>query len=77
MPLSGPWRPLPGDQSEGATPVPLPNTAVKPFSANGTARATVWESRSSPGARRLHIQVDAVSPLRTLPEAVFSYREPY
>ncbi len=29
-------------------PVPIPNTEVKLFSADGTARATVWESRSSP-----------------------------
>src|SRR5258706_12167292 len=38
-----------GDCSGGETPVPIPNTAVKPPSANGTARASVWESRSSPG----------------------------
>ena len=34
--------------SEGATPVPIPNTEVKPFSADGTARETVWESRTRP-----------------------------
>src|SRR5258706_14350773 len=38
-----------GECSGGDTPVPIPNTAVKPPSANGTARASVWESRSSPG----------------------------
>src|SRR5207247_4100560 len=37
-----------GGHSEGVTPVPFPNTEVKPFSADGTARVTVWESRSSP-----------------------------
>ena len=37
-----------GDLSEGVTPVPIPNTEVKPLSADGTALATVWESRSSP-----------------------------
>jgi hypothetical protein len=37
-----------GDHGEGETPVPIPNTAVKPFSADGTAWATVWESRTSP-----------------------------
>ena len=31
------------------TPVPIPNTAVKLFSADGTAVATPWESRSPPG----------------------------
>src|SRR5436305_4309812 len=38
-----------GDCSGGETPVPIPNTAVKPPSADGTARVSVWESRSSPG----------------------------
>ncbi len=40
---------LPGDNSERDTPVPIPNTEVKPLSANGTARGTAWESRSLPG----------------------------
>ena len=35
--------------SERATPVLIPNTEVKPFSADGTARAAVWESRTRPG----------------------------
>ena len=38
-----------GDHGEGETPVPIPNTAVKPLSADGTALATVWESRTQPG----------------------------
>jgi hypothetical protein len=38
-----------GDHSEGETPDPIPNSAVKPFRANGTTRVTVWESRASPG----------------------------
>ena len=40
---------FPGDLSEGATPVPIPNTAVKPFSPDGTSRETAWESRTLPG----------------------------
>jgi hypothetical protein len=40
---------FPGDNGGGATPVPIPNTEVKPSSADGTAWVTVWESRSSPG----------------------------
>jgi hypothetical protein len=39
-----------GGFSGGETPVPIPNTEVKPFSADGTALATAWESRSSPGS---------------------------
>ena len=37
-----------GDCSEGVTPVPIPNTEVKAFSADDTAPEAVWESRSSP-----------------------------
>ena len=32
----------------GETPVPIPNTMVKPYTADGTALATVWESRWMP-----------------------------
>jgi hypothetical protein len=35
--------------AERATPVPIPNTEVKPLRADGTARVTVWESRSPQG----------------------------
>ena len=38
-----------GGNRERETPVPIPNTEVKPLSADGTALATGWESRSSPG----------------------------
>src|SRR5690349_19823744 len=34
------------------TPVPIPNTEVKPDTADGTARETVWESRSLPAVIR-------------------------
>ena len=37
-----------GDSSEGVTPVPIPNTEVKPLSPDGTACASVWESRKLP-----------------------------
>src|SRR5438445_11703221 len=39
-----------GDHSGGETPVPIPNTAVQPTSADGTALATGGESRSLPGS---------------------------
>ena len=38
-----------GDNDVKDTPVPIPNTKVKLYSADGTARETVWKSRSSPG----------------------------
>jgi hypothetical protein len=41
---------FPGDNSGGATPVSIPNTAVKSSSADGTSRATSWESKTLPGA---------------------------
>ena len=37
-----------GGASERATPVPFPNTEVKPLSADGTWVETPWESRSPP-----------------------------
>ena len=40
---------FPGGHRRGVTPVPIPNTEVKPSTADGTARVTAWESRSLPG----------------------------
>ena len=37
-----------GGDGEEATPVPIPNTEVKLFSADGTAWEAVWESRTPP-----------------------------
>jgi hypothetical protein len=37
-----------GGHGEGETPLPIPNRAVKPLSADGTWWATAWESRSPP-----------------------------
>ena len=37
-----------GGDGEGETPVPIPNTVVKPLCADGTARVTGWESRAPP-----------------------------
>ena len=37
-----------GGFGEGETPGPIPNPEVKPLSADGTARETVWESRTPP-----------------------------
>ncbi len=44
-----------GGYSEEETPVPIPNTAVKLFSADGTAGAARWESRTLP---KLYIKKD-------------------
>jgi hypothetical protein len=37
-----------GDWSDGGTPGNIPNPVVKSVSADGTWRATSWESRSLP-----------------------------
>src|SRR5260221_14193997 len=37
-----------GGDCGGETPVPIPNTAVKPARADGTWGETPWESRSPP-----------------------------
>ena len=39
---------LSGGHTAGVTPVPIPNTEVKPRRADDTARVTVWERRSPP-----------------------------
>ena len=36
----------------GETPVPIPNTMVKPREADGTALETVWESRWPPALKK-------------------------
>ena len=40
---------FPGGNAGEVTPVPIPNTEVKLSRANGTAGATLWESRTMPG----------------------------
>jgi hypothetical protein len=39
-----------GDERDRATPVPIPNTVVKPVSADGTALDRGWESRPPPAS---------------------------
>ena len=38
-----------GGDSDGVTPVPIPNTEVKPVYVDGTTWVTAWESRKLPG----------------------------
>jgi hypothetical protein len=38
-----------GGDGDRVTPVPIPNTEVKPICADGTTWATGWESRTLPG----------------------------
>lgn len=48
-PTETPGTKFPGGHRSRVTPVPIPNTEVKPATADGTARAGGWESRSLPG----------------------------
>ena len=43
---------VPGVLAGGATPVPIPNTEVKPSKADDTAAVRQWESRTLPGYKR-------------------------
>jgi hypothetical protein len=43
---------VPGGLTGGATPVPIPNTEVKPSKADDTAAVRQWESRTLPGYKR-------------------------
>ena len=47
-----------GDLSDVGTPGPIPNPEVKPVSADGTWRATSWESRSLPRGFSFNIPGD-------------------
>ena len=40
----------------GETPVPIPNTMVKPRAADGTALETVWESRRLPETKKKEVE---------------------
>src|SRR6266446_3722943 len=57
---------FPGDHTARVTPVPIPNTVVKPRWADDTARATVWERRSSPG-------LEYKGPVRFIPDRPFVF----
>ena len=41
-----------GDNGERDPPVPIPNTEVKPFSADGTWLEMTWESRKLPDSMK-------------------------
>ena len=43
---------VPGGLAGGATPVPIPNTEVKPSKADATAAVRPWESRTLPGYKK-------------------------
>ena len=44
-----------GDDGGGVPRVPIPNTTVKPSSADGTWTAGSWESRTLPSDHDYHI----------------------
>ena len=46
-----------GDDGVEETLLPIPNRKVKLYSADGTARETVWESRTLPGPIRIFSSV--------------------
>ncbi len=50
-----------GDWSDGGTPGYIPNPAVKSVSADGTWRATSWESRSLPRGFSFNKNIDFAS----------------
>ena len=43
-------RDFPGGYSGRALPDPIPNSVVKPSNVDGTAKVTLWESRTHPGS---------------------------
>jgi hypothetical protein len=55
-----------GGHSDRVTPVPIPNTEVKPASADGTWGVTPWESRTPPDFSREGAPADPVGAPRRL-----------
>ena len=51
---------LSGDYGERDPPVPIPNTEVKPFSADGTWLETTWESRTLPDSMKKELTPNRV-----------------
>ena len=55
----------------GDTPVPIPNTKVKTWAADGTALETVWESRWLPEQKKKkkeNILIESMSSGRQMEE---------
>ena len=48
--MQGQGQSLSGGHRRGATPVPIPNTEVKPSTGDGTNGAVRWESSKLPGS---------------------------
>ena len=61
---------------EGETPVPIPNTTVKTFTADGTMRATAWESRWLPGNMFAQLAAEMGHEISTLPDFPAEIRAP-
>ena len=53
----------------GDTPVPIPNTMVKTWAADGTVLATVWESRWLPEFQKNQTRNTAIDIYRYQPGA--------
>ena len=58
-----------GGDSGGVTPVPIPNTEVKPASADGTWVVTPWESRTPP-------DFVCLKALRSMPQGLRRFQPP-
>ena len=62
----------------GETPVPIPNTMVKPWEADGTALGTAWESRWPPDLKREEGEAGASAGWRAgRPHGAFRNRRAY
>src|SRR3977135_543196 len=67
MPAERLSLPVSGGYCEGETPLPIPNRAVKPHSADGTWPARAWESRSPPVLPSLREPTPEAALCRSLP----------
>ena len=52
----------------GGTPVPIPNTKVKTWAADGTALETMWESRWLPELKKEKLVLPVIRVLKSASE---------
>ena len=73
MRFSGYAKPykISGDYGERDPPVLIPNTEVKPFSADGTWLETTWESRTLPDSTKKKPQTNVWGFFFVYPEKSF------
>ena len=62
---------FPGGNTDGVTPLPIPNREVKPIRADGTVLVTAWKSRSLPGFSFVNICSQSITVIKEKITAIY------